>query len=65
MFTRLLERKVWPSKNEDMIDLMFLEDNIRLKVNRYIKNIKKKMDTPFLDDAAGHKITVDYTCDTL
>lgn len=41
MFTRLLERKVWPSKNEDMIDLMFLEDNIRLKLNRYIKNIKK------------------------
>jgi hypothetical protein len=29
MFTRLLERKMWPQKNEDMIDLMFFEDSIR------------------------------------
>lgn len=41
MFTRLLEKKVWPLKNEDMVDLLFLEENIRLKLSRYLKNIKK------------------------
>jgi hypothetical protein len=31
MFTRLLERKLWASKNEDVTDLLFLDENIRLK----------------------------------
>lgn len=65
MFTRLLEKKMWPLKNEDMIDLMFFEDNIRLKVNRYMKNIKRKHKTAFLDDANSHKQPVDYNCDIL
>jgi hypothetical protein len=41
MFTRLLERKLWPAKDVDMVDLMYFEESIRLKFNRYSKNSKK------------------------
>lgn len=41
MFTRLLERKLWPAKDVDMVDLMYFEESIRLKYNRYSKNSKK------------------------
>ena len=38
MFTRLLERKLWPSNNEDIIDLMFFSEHIKAK---YGKNNKR------------------------
>jgi hypothetical protein len=41
MFTRLLERKKWPSKPEDTIDLMFFEESLKKKTNRYFMNKKK------------------------
>jgi len=31
MFTRLLERRLWPSKNEDIIDTTFFDESIRSK----------------------------------
>ena len=31
MFTRLLERKLWASKNEDVTDMAFFDEHIRLK----------------------------------
>lgn len=40
MFTRLLERKLWANRNDDVIDTMFFDENIRLKLNRYKKNQK-------------------------
>lgn len=40
MFTRLLERKLWANRSEDVIDTMFFDENIRLKLNRYKKNSK-------------------------
>lgn len=50
MFTRILERKLWATKNEDVTDLAFFEEHIKLKLNRSIKNVKKKLETPFLND---------------
>lgn len=50
MFNRLLERKLYPTKSEDLTDLTFFEENIKLKLNRAIRNAKKKFDTPFLLD---------------
>ncbi len=34
MFTRLLERKLWPSKNEDIIDTTFFDEHIKLKYSK-------------------------------
>jgi len=31
MFTRLLERKLWANRNEDVTDLAFFDEHIRLK----------------------------------
>jgi hypothetical protein len=31
MFTRLIEKKLWPAKDEDIIDLTFFEEHTRLK----------------------------------
>lgn len=56
MFTRLLEKKVWPLKNEDMVDLLFLEENIRLKLSRYLKNIKKVSLTYFRNNMGYRKL---------
>jgi len=40
MFTRLLERKFWPSKNEDIIDVMFFDESIRAKFQKPKKSAK-------------------------
>jgi hypothetical protein len=34
MFTRILERKKWPVKDEDTYDLMFFEEHINKKNHR-------------------------------
>lgn len=34
MFTRLLERKIWPSKNDDIVDVLFFDENIKLKYSK-------------------------------
>lgn len=31
MFTRFLERKLWASKNEDVIDVFLFDEHIRMK----------------------------------
>jgi hypothetical protein len=38
MFTRFLERKLWASKNEDLVDITYFDENIRAKYNKYAKN---------------------------
>jgi hypothetical protein len=40
MFTRLLERKLWAQKNEDITDLAFFDEHIRLKLMRKKKTFK-------------------------
>jgi len=40
MFTRLLERKLWASKNEDVIDVTFFDEHIRIKQARNRKTFK-------------------------
>jgi hypothetical protein len=40
MFTRLLERKLWASKNEDVIDLLFFDEHIRVKKVRNAQHFK-------------------------
>lgn len=42
MFTRLIERKVWASKNEDIIDVMFFDEHIRQKYQKAKKVSKSK-----------------------
>ena len=34
MFTRFLERKLWAQKNEDVTDITFFDEHIRLKQGR-------------------------------
>ena len=34
MFTRHLERKLWPSKNEDIIDVTFFDEHIKHKYSK-------------------------------
>ena len=31
MFTRFLERKLWPQKQEDVIDILMFDESIRVK----------------------------------
>ena len=40
MFTQLLEKKIWARKNQDVINTLFFDENIRVKQNRYKKNAK-------------------------
>jgi len=40
MFTRLLERKIWPSKEDDIIDTTFFDENIRSKYHKQKKGSK-------------------------
>jgi hypothetical protein len=49
MFTRLIERKKWPSKVEDTFDLIFFECNLNRKQSGFFSS-KKKEDFPFLED---------------
>ena len=41
MFTRFIERKKWPTQNDDVIDITFFEENVKLKKKKSIKNYKK------------------------
>ena len=38
MFTRFIERKKWPTQNDDMIDLTLFEEHVKLKRKRSINN---------------------------
>ena len=40
MFTRFLERKLWAQNNEDVIDVTFFDEHIRLKQARNRKTFK-------------------------
>ena len=40
MFTRLLERKLWANRNEDVTDLAFFDEHIRLKLIRNKQTFK-------------------------
>lgn len=40
MFTRFLERKLWAQKNEDVIDITFFDEHVRLKQARNRKTFK-------------------------
>ncbi len=64
MFTRLLERKLWANKNEDVIDTVFFDENIRFKLNRYKKNSKNQQLTPFLDDKSQNHAST-FECEIL
>lgn len=48
MFTRMLERKLWAQKNEDVIDITFFDEHIRLKQARNRKTFKSVRDFLFL-----------------
>ena len=39
MFTRFLERKLWASKNEDVIDVFLFDEHIRMKILRKQKRL--------------------------
>jgi hypothetical protein len=39
MFTRFLERKLWASKNEDVIDVFLFDEHIRMKILRKQRKI--------------------------
>lgn len=50
MFTRFIEKKKWPTQNDDIIDTTFFDEHIKLKKAKSIRNFKKNVETPFLDD---------------
>lgn len=44
MFTRLLERKLWANKNEDLIDTLYFDERIRRK-NQKVKKPSKNVNS--------------------
>ena len=65
MFTRLLERKLWPSKNEDIIDVTFFDEHIRSKFNKVKKSSRStQQETFFLNDQSRNHQSF-YECDVL
>lgn len=64
MFTRLLERKLWASKNEDIIDITFFDEHIRHKFSKQKKTAKTQQETFFLNDKSQNHFTT-FECDIL
>ena len=48
MFTRLLERKLWANKNEDIIDTMYFDERIRRKTQK-VKKPSKNVNLIFVE----------------
>lgn len=69
MFTRLLERKLWAQKNEDVFEITYFDEHIRLKQARNRKTFKLNSskslsDSAFLSDKTQNHDSV-YECDVL
>lgn len=41
MFTRFIERKKWPTHNDDIIDVTYFDEKVKMKKKKSIKNFKK------------------------
>jgi hypothetical protein len=66
MFSRLLERKLWAQRNEDVTDLAFFDEHIRLKHIRNGQTFKRKgvSESAFLSDKT-QGLDFNYDCDAL